>query len=129
MLDKTLQKKRGCNKEKKRPTHHKQQKVPFQTPNRKRTKRVRIVSRRTSSCRAYSNTHNNGRRRAHREGESTLTLRHHFHRPRIPFRHVLIERPCFIKHCKKREGGNKEKKNQPTTQNYNKKLRFQNNKK
>ena len=44
---------------------------------------------------------------------STLTLIHSCHRPRIPFGHVLIERRCLIKHCKKR-GCNKEKKYQPT---------------
>ena len=38
-----------------------------------------------------------------RERESTLTLLHICHRPRIPGRHVLIERRCPIKHCKKRE--------------------------
>ena len=47
--------------------------------------------------------------------ESTLTARHSCHRPRIPFRHVLIERRCVIKHCKR--GCNKEKKDQPITNN------------
>jgi hypothetical protein len=43
--------------------------------------------------------------------ESTLTALHSCHRTRIPFGHVLIERRCLIKHCKR--GCNKEKKDQP----------------
>ena len=42
--------------------------------------------------------------------ESTLTLIHICHRPRIPFGHVLIEHRCVIKHCTR--GCNKEKKDQ-----------------
>jgi hypothetical protein len=39
------------------------------------------------------------------------------HRIHIPVGHVLIERRCRLKHCKKREGCNKEKrKTKPTTQ-------------
>ena len=45
--------------------------------------------------------------------KSTLTPFHSCHRTRIPFRHVLIELRCGIKHCKR--GCNKEKKDQPTT--------------
>ena len=50
------------------------------------------------------------------ERESTLTLFHICHRPRIPFGHVLIELMCTTKHCK-REGATKKKKDQPTTNN------------
>ena len=58
---------------------------------------------------------------ANREGEreySSLTHVHICHRPRIPFRHVLIERSCAKKHCKKREKGAKQRKERPnpTTQ-------------
>ena len=57
--------------------------------------------------------------------ESTLTGYHSCHRPRIPGRHVLIERRCLIKHCKKREGCNKEKrKTKPTTQTTKTRSRF-----
>jgi hypothetical protein len=38
----------------------------------------------------------------------TLTATHTCHRTRIPFGHVLIERSCVIKHCKR--GCKKEKK-------------------
>jgi len=84
------------------------------------------VTRRTSSCRIYSTTHHNGRRRGHREGEraSTLTVFHSCHCPRIPFRHVLIERMCAMKHYKKREGCNKEKKDQSHHTNNNKRSSF-----
>ena len=47
--------------------------------------------------------------------ESTLTGKHSCHCPRIPVGHVLIELRCARKHCKK--GCNKEKKDQPTTNN------------
>ena len=39
--------------------------------------------------------------------KSTLTAIHSCHRPRIPVGHVLIERRCVTKHCKR--GCNKEK--------------------
>ena len=60
-----------------------------------------------------------------RGGESILTGIHICHRPCIPFRHVLIERRCTPKHCKR--GCNKEKKdhNPPQT---TKKVPFQNKK-
>ena len=51
--------------------------------------------------------HNSGRH-CHRGEESTLTVRHVRHRPRIPFGHVRIERWCPTKHCKR--GCNNEKK-------------------
>jgi hypothetical protein len=47
-----------------------------------------------------------------RGGESTLTVSHTCHRPRIPFGHVLIERRCAIKHYK-REGATKKRKTNP----------------
>jgi len=56
--------------------------------------------------------------------ECALTVCHIFHRPRIPFGHVLIERRCVTKHCNR--GCNKEQRDQPTTNN--KKVPFQNRK-
>ena len=53
--------------------------------------------------------------------ESTLTARHSCHRPRIPFRHVLIERRCARKHCKR--GCNKEKE-RPIHHKQQQKYRF-----
>ena len=50
------------------------------------------------------------------ERESTLTVWHICHRTRIPFGHVLIERTCEIKHCK-REGATKKRKTNPSTNN------------
>ena len=44
--------------------------------------------------------------------ESTLTCFHSYHRPRIPVGHVLIERKCHRKHCKKEKGATKKRKNQ-----------------
>ena len=95
------------------PPHKQQQKRSRFKPQttKQRTKRVRLVTRRTSRCRIYSTTHH------HRERASTLTLIHPCHRPRIPVGHVLIEHRCVRKHCKNREGCNKEKrKTKPTTQ-------------
>ena len=54
--------------------------------------------------------------------ESTLTAFHSCHRPRIPFGHVLIERRCTIKHCKR--GCNKEKE-RPTHHKQQKRVPFQ----
>ena len=107
--------KRGCNKEKK--DHNPPQttkKVPFQ--NKKVTKRVRIVIRWNSSCRIFNNTPQRKAPWSQREREGTLTVFHSCHRPRIPVGHVLIERLCVLKHCKKREGCNKKRKTKPTTQ-------------
>ena len=87
---------------------------------------VRLVIRRTSSCRIYSTTQHNGRRRGQQRGKwSTLTVWHICHRPRIPFGHVLIELRCEIKHCKKREGCNKEKKDHTHHTSNNNKVPFQ----
>jgi len=55
------------------------------------------------------------------ERESTLTAIHPCHRRRIPFGHVVIERRCAFKHCKKKGAT---KKDQPTTQT-TKKVPFQ----
>ena len=57
-----------------------------------------------------------------RGGESTLTGMHSCHRPRIPFGHVLIERRCVNKHCKR--GCSKEKE-KPTHHNQQKRVPFQ----
>ena len=55
----------------------------------------------------------------------TLTVFHSCHRPRFPVGHVLIERSCVTKHCKKREGCNKEKKDETHhTNNNNTRSRF-----
>ena len=113
-------------------THHtnNNNKVPFQTTTKKQEqKRVRLVTQRTSRCRIYSTTHHTTEgavvTERKRERESTLTVCHSCHRPRIPGGHVLIERSCPIKHCKKREGCNKEKrKTKPTTQTTTTKSRF-----
>ena len=69
--------------------------------------------------------HNNGRR-GHGEGgrESALTVQHSFHRPRIPFGQILIERRCPLKHCKR--GSNKEKE-RPTHHKQQKRVPFQKN--
>ena len=48
---------------------------------------------------------------SHREGEITLTAFHICHRTRFPFWHVLIERPCSIKHCKSEGAKNKKTQN------------------
>jgi len=125
-LPNTTRKREGCNKRNERPQPHhtNNRKIPFQTTNKQKknntceTCDLGLDERRTSSCRIYSTTHHNGKRRGHREGErreSTLTASHRCHRPSIPFRHVLIERSCVNKHCKKREGCNK-KKTKPTPQ-------------
>jgi hypothetical protein len=58
--------------------------------------------------------------------ESTLTVIHSCHRPRIPVGHVLIERRCVPKHCKKR-GCNKEEE-RPTHHKQQKEYRFKNTK-
>ena len=46
-----------------------------------------------------------------RESTCTLTAFHSCHRPRIPFRHVLIEHRCASKHCK---SGCHQRKERPT---------------
>jgi 3-methyladenine DNA glycosylase AlkC len=106
--------KRGCNKEKERPNHRKQQKGTVsktQNQNNKTGENCDPMKlelsyiQRTQQRKAWPQ----------RDGESTLTASHSCHRPRIPFGHVLIEHRCVLKHCKR--GCNKEKKVQPTTNN------------
>ena len=59
----------------------------------------------------------------------SCTVKHSFrscHRIHIPVGYVLIERRCLIKHCKKREGCNKEKiEPNPPHKNNNDKVPFQ----
>jgi hypothetical protein len=105
--------KRGCNKEKKdQPT----------TNNKKGTvSNTKQINKTCENCDPMklelSYIQNTQQRKAwpQRGRESTLTAIHTCHRPRIPFGHVLIERRCVYKHCKR--GCRKEKKNQPTTNN------------
>jgi hypothetical protein len=88
---------------------------------------VSLLTRRSSSCRYIYSTNTPQRKEPWltERRESTLTASHICHRPCIPFRHVLIERRCTPKHCKR--GCNKEKKdhNPPQT---TKKVPFQNKK-
>ena len=87
------------------------------------------MTRRTSRCRISSTTHHNGRRRGHREvaTESTHTLIHICHRPRVPGGHVLVEHRCAFKHCKTRGSVQQTKQKDQThhTNNNNKKVPFQ----
>ena len=77
------------------------------------TKRVRSVIIRNSSCRLlFKNTTAEGVA-TERGRESALTAVHSCHRARFPFGHVLIERRCGLKHCKRE--CNKEKKAQQQT--------------
>ena len=70
------------------------------------TERVRIVIR----CNSYSKTTTEGVA-IERERESTLTVYHSCHRTRIPFGHVLIERSCGQKHCKRQKIKTNKKQN------------------
>ena len=115
MRHKTLQDE-SATKKKKRPTHHKQQ---------KRYRFTKHKNKNNKTCEngdpiklELSYLQNTQQRKAwpQRGRGSTLTFIHVCHRPRIPFGHVLIERMCFIKHCK-REGAAKKRKDQPTTNN------------
>ena len=121
-LTKHCKKREGCNKGKKDQTHHtnNNKRSRFKPQTKKEKERVRLVNRRNSRCRIYvqqHTTHHNGA--TERERESTLTALHSCHRPCIPGGHVLIERRCGLKHCKKREGCNKEKKDQTHRTNNN----------
>ena len=88
----------------------KREKIIHQKNNKKRNRfkntdtkiinRVRIVIRWSSSCRILNYTTEAGVA-TERERESSLTATHICHRPRIPFRHVLIELLCGLKHCKR----------------------------
>ena len=115
MLHETLQEERRVQQRKERPTHHKQQ-------QKGTVSNTQIQNNNTcENCDPMklelSYIQKTQQRKAwpQRGRESTLTVIHICHRPRIPFGHVLIERRCAIKHCKR--GCNKEKKDQPTTNN------------
>ena len=118
----TARREKGATKKRKDQTHHtnnNNKRSRFKPQPKTRTTRVRLVTRRTSS---FNNTPNNTPQRGR---ESTRTVCHSCHRPRVPGRHVLIERRSEIKHCKKREGCNKEKKDQTHHHtNNNKRSRF-----
>jgi len=114
---KHCKKRKGCIKEKKDHTHHnRNKKVPFQKHKIKNNKQCEKCDwmklelsyiQKSQQRKAWPQTE--------RERESTLTPSHICHRPRIPLRHVLVEVGCGSKHCKR--GCNKEKKDQPTTNN------------
>ena len=111
---KTLQEE-GATKKRKTNPPQTTKKVPFQKHKIKNNKTCENCDPMKLEL-SYIQTHNSGRR-GHGEGEkSTLTSFHSCHRPRIPVGHVLIERLCVLKHCKKREGCNKKRKTKPTTQ-------------
>ena len=119
MRKQTLQE--SVQQRKERPTHHKQQKGTISKHKNKNNRtcencdpmKLELSYSKTQQRKAWPQT---------RGRESTLTLLHICHRTRNPVGHVLIERRCVIKHCKR--GCNKEKKDQPTTNN--KKHRFKN---
>jgi hypothetical protein len=106
--------KRGCNKETKDQTHHKQQKGTVSKTQNQKNKTCETYCDPMKFELSYSNTQQ-GKAWPQRESTCTLTVIHPCHRTRIPFGHVLIERRCVIKHCMR--GCNKEKKDQPTTNN------------
>jgi hypothetical protein len=104
--------KRGCNKEMKDQPTTNNKKVPFQKHKNNKTceksdpmKLELTYIQNTQQWKAWPQ----------RGRESTLTAFHRCHRPRIPGGHTLIERTCFVKHCK-REGATKKRKTKPTTQ-------------
>ena len=76
--------------------------VPFQTTNR--PKQNNTCETRIYTCIQQHTTTEKAlwpQRDRERGRESALTASHSCHRPRIPFRHVLIELRCAIKHCKR----------------------------
>ena len=77
---------------------------------------MRIDKMKLSSCHLSESVATVNRER------DSLTGIHICHRTRNPFGHILVERSCGSKHCK-REGATKIEKNQPTTNN--KKVPFQ----
>ena len=114
---KHCKKREGCNKEKKDQTHHtnNNNKVPFQTTTKNKNNTCETCDPTNLELSYIFN--NTPQRKAPwpqrgREREYTLTAIHICHRPCIPFGHVLIERRCASKHCKKREGCNTENKDQ-----------------
>jgi hypothetical protein len=56
---------------------------------------------------------------------NTLTLIHTCHRPRIPFGHVLIERRCSSKHCRREKGATKKSKRPNPPHKQQQKVPFQ----
>ena len=104
--------KRGCNKEKKDQPTTNNKKGTVSNTQKQNNKTCENCDPMKLELSYIQNTQ---QRKAwpQRGRESTLTVLHICHRPRIPFRHVLIERRCGLKHCKR--GCNKEKKDQPTT--------------
>jgi len=106
--------KRGCNKEKKdRPTTNNKKGTVSKTQNQNNKTCEKCDPMKLE----LSYIQNTQQRKAwpQRGGESTLTVMHIYHCPRIPFGHVRIELRCVLKHCKR--GCNKENKDQPTTNN------------
>ena len=102
--------KRGCNKEKKDQPTTNHKKGTVSKTQKQKNKTCENCDQMKLKLSYIPNTQ---QRKAwpQRGGESTLTVIHIFHRPRIPFRHVLIELRCEFKHCKR--GCNK-KKERPT---------------
>ena len=121
MLQKTLQERVQQRKEKTNPPQT-TKKVPFQKHKNKNNKTCENCDPMKLELSYIQNAQ---QRKAwpQRGRESTLTAIHSCHRPRIPFGHVLIERRCAIKHCKR--GCNKEKKDQTHHTNNNNKVPFQ----
>ena len=94
----TLQQERRVQQKKKRPNpHHKQQQSPVS--NHKQNKKNNTCETCDPTNLELSYISNNT------AAERTLTPIHSCHRPRIPFGHVLIERRCKGKHCKKSRDG------------------------
>jgi hypothetical protein len=121
----TARRETGATKRRKtKPTTNTTTKIPFQTTNQRKNKTCETCDPTKFEVSYIFN--NTPQRKAlwpdrEEERESTLTACHTCHRTRIPFRHVLIERRCFTKHCNKRDGCNKEKKDQTHHTNNNSK--------
>jgi hypothetical protein len=130
MKSETLQERVQQRKERPNPPHKQQQQQKDKRSRlkpqsqKKRITRVRPVTRRNSSCRIYSTPHTTPQRKATERGESTLTAFHTCHRPRIPGGHVLVERRCGSKHCKRGCNKEKERSNPPHKQEQQKRSRF-----
>jgi len=111
----TARREKGATKKKKTNPPQTTKKVPFQNIKSKKNKTCETFVTGQTSSRRYSKHTTKEGVATERERESTLTAIHSCHRPRIPFGHVLIERRCVSKHCNR--GCNKEKRDQPTTNN------------
>jgi len=105
----------GATKKRKTNPPQSTKKVPFQTHNIKKNKTCEKCDPMKLELSFIQNTQ---QRNAwpQRGRESTLTPIHIFHRPSIPFWHVLIERRCFIKHCKEQWVNKKKEKTNPPPQ-------------